>query len=599
MTTDAQAPAATEPLFEGFALVMLAPAQEARAREIAARELGPEWRVRPFGDEGLGFELTHAELKRGALAPGEAWQAAYRLRSLPGVVNAEPIFAAPPPPGDEAEDEGAASGESGEEFGGPGDIPFGSVFGSGHLDGSEDPEWSPQLMRVPEAWEVYRKRRPGTLPGDGVVVGHPDTGFTRHPEIVNHLLVEKGYDFESDDADAEDPLEGSEWKLQFPGHGTGTSSVIVSAGGAEAKYPGDPSGKAVKGIAPGAKLIPLRISKSVVLWNGSVLNLSRAIEHATEAGAHVISMSLGTGFPSPRLLSSIVDAQRRGVIVLAAAGNYVRVVVWPAAYQEVVGVAACNVERSPWRHSSRGGAVDVTAPGESVWCARSVRGDAGITPDVDRGSGTSYAVAAVAGIAAMWLSYHGREELAARYGAEKIPAIFHQILRQSCEADSDWEANRYGAGIVNAEKVLTAPLPDGVEHPVPALHLPSAAGEPSGVLGLLAHIFEQPLRETLGLSFSAGELTPEEKLRAALARLLNTPAEGVKTQLSEVGRELAFYLATSPELYEQFETVLAQEAGGLSFDSGAPDTVEGVRASLLLGGASDALKGKLTAANTP
>lgn len=587
--------AASGPLFEGFALVMLTPGQEARAAEVVAQELGPDWRARPFGDEGVTFEVTPPGQKRGALRPAEAWQKAYRLRALPGVVNAEPIFAVPPASSEfdePAAQPAPAEGEAGG--GGPGDVSFGSLADGDNLDESQDPDWSLQQMKIVEAWQVYGERHGDRPPGDGIIVGHPDTGYTRHPEIVDHLLIDKGYDFESDDPDAEDPLEGSSWKLQFPGHGTGTSSVIVSARTTQSKYPGDPSGKAVKGIAWGAKLIPLRVAKSVILWNGSTINLARAIDHAAKAGAHVISMSLGTGFPNPLLLNAITDAQRRGVIVCAAAGNYVKIVVWPAAYPDVIGVAACNVVRSPWRHSSRGGAVDVTAPGESVWCARAVRKDGGgFDPDVDRGSGTSFAVAAVAGIAALWLSYHGRDELAARYGAEKIPFIFNQILRQSCEQDAGWEADKYGAGIVNAEKVLTAPLPDGVEHPIPPVNLSAPGQTPAGAGGVLSHLFERALSLTDGFSFAPGELPPEQKLRATLARLLNTPEDAVEMRLREVGQELAFHLATSPELYEQFEEALSASSGGMSFDPTATAPVEGVRADLLSERASESLRRRL------
>jgi len=306
-------------------------------------------------------------------------------------------------------------------------------------------------------------------------------------------------------------------------------------------------------------------------------------------------MSLGTGLPSQRLLSAVTYALRRGVIVCAAAGNYVRFVVWPAAYPEVIAVAATNALRAPWRHSSRGQMVDVSAPGESVWCARSELDAGALRPDVNRGSGTSFAVAAVAGVAALWLSYHGRERLAERYGAEKIPFIFNQILRASCEPGDGLEQGRYGAGIVNAVKVLTAPLPDGVEHPVPFLSLPAPGQAPHRPEGIFEHLFESTLEGADdALSFDPGARPPDERLRAALAKLLNTTEANLKARLKEVGPELAFHLATSPELYDRFESGLTSEAGGISFDTpGTPDEVEQVRAGLMSGGVSDALARKL------
>lgn len=99
------------------------------------------------------------------------------------------------------------------------------------------------------------------------------------------------------------------------------------------------------------------------------------------------------GLWSWRLHEAVRFAQKRGVIVLAAAGNCVRFVFWPAAYSEVIAVAACNVLKQPWHGSSRGGAVDVTAPGELVWHA-----DAS-NLQTRQSSGTSFAVATTAGLA--------------------------------------------------------------------------------------------------------------------------------------------------------------------------------------------------------
>jgi hypothetical protein len=239
--------------------------------------------------------------------------------------------------------------------------------------------------------------------------------------------------------------------------------------------------------------------------------------------------------------------------------------------------------------------VDVSAPGESVWCARTGLDNGSLRPDVSRGSGTSFAVAAVAGVAALWLSYHSRDELTARYGAEKIPFIFNQILRTSCDSGEDMEASRYGAGIVNAEKILKFPLPDGVQHPVPSLSLPGDVPTPLQPEGIFEHLFESRLEESPeSLSFEPGMLPPGERLRTTLAKLLNTTEGDLRTRLKEVGAELAFYIATSPELYDQVESTLSASLGDMSFDpSMTPEEVKEVRMGLLSRGVSDALASKL------
>jgi thermitase len=571
-----------EPIFEGFAVKAARPGQEAAVREAVDRELGAGWSVRPFGDAGEGFEIVNAAA--GALTPGEAWEKTYRLRTQPGVIYAEPLFAfalsAPP------ESEADAPAAAPEEAAGPESAPFGSIFGSGEPAESDDPDWSLREMNVFEAWSRFEGT--GRLPGAGVVIGHPDTGYSRHPENVANLLIEEGYDFLKGDADAADELAGSSWRLEFPGHGTATASVIVSPGGAQTQYAGDPSGKAVKGVAPGAKLVPLRISKSVVLWRGSALALSHAIEYAADRGAHVISMSLGTAVFSERLLAAVTYAQKRGVIVLAAAGNFVRFVVWPAAFDEVIAVAASNARRGVWRHSSRGGAVDVTAPGEDVWCARAEKTGGRAAYDVGRGSGTSFAVAATAGVAALWLSFHGRERLVERYGAEKIPALFKDILSRSCEPVPEWGRGKFGAGLVNAAKVLDAPLPDGVEHLMPSFGLRENEPVNAGGLATFAHLFEQSLPPAEEFaSFSPGG--PAPTLEGGLAELLRVSEGELPQQLKQVGQELAFHFITDPLLYGSFEQSLQD---GLAFNEAG--WVGGVRAGLMAKSASAALKSKVS-----
>src|SRR5687768_12678166 len=75
----------------------------------------------------------------------------------PGVVHAEPIFAAPPPMHDE-ESEGEMPAEGAEAGGEPGEVDFGSFSWGAELEESEDPDWSLRQMRVFEAWEVFAQR---------------------------------------------------------------------------------------------------------------------------------------------------------------------------------------------------------------------------------------------------------------------------------------------------------------------------------------------------------------------------------------------------------------------------------------------------------
>ncbi|KAB8335554.1 S8/S53 family peptidase [Scytonema tolypothrichoides VB-61278] len=565
--------------FEGFFLQMVMPGLEHRVREIVTKTLGSNWKVKSIGDNHTEFEVSK---KGDTLSVKEAWNKTYHLRSQPGVVDAQPLFAVPLPyRSDWNQDSKQAVAR----------------FEHKALDESSDVEWSLKQLRVLEAWSRFFPD-PNLPPGHGIVIGLPDTGYTKHPEILANLLLRQSYDFLKNDKDPTDELETPLGEIiNNPGHGTSTASVMISPRRAQSNYP---TGKSVTGVAPGAKVIPLRVSYSVVLL--SVTNLADAIEYAATHGVHVLSISLGTGLFNQRLRSAITYAQRRGVIIVAAAGTMIPYVVWPAAYDEVIAVAGSNVRREIWWGSSRGSQVDVTAPGESVWYAKTDKDNGEFKYNVLQGSGTSFSAPIVAGVAALWLSYHGRDQLIQRYGAEKIPFIFNQILRDSCEKFPTWKPNLFGEGIVNAEKVLAAPLPDNVSNSViaPAFALTAHPSIDNGRLDTFLHLFEQQLSDSQLDGNFVGVGQDKAKLRSCLAKLLQTTETELPKRLKEVGQELAFYFAINPELYKQFADALStKQPSGTQLqtktltESPKPRNLDQIREMLLSQGVSQVLQTKL------
>jgi serine protease len=557
-----------DPKFEGFFLQMVVPGLEQRCRELVTQSLGKDWKVKLIGDNLTEFEITP---NQHGLSVKEAWDKTYNLRSLPGVVDAQPLFAVPITERSDWEQESR---------------PLIASLENEALAQSDDVDWSLKQLRVFETWSRFFPDS-NQLPGDGIIVGHPDTGYSEHPEILANLLLKQGYDFLKRDNDPKDELETPQTEIiNNPGHGTSTASVMISPKAGQGTYP---SGKAVTGVAPGAKIIPLRVSYSVVLL--SVQNLSEAIEYAANQGVHVISISLGTGFSNQRLRSAIIYAQKRGVIIVAASGTYIPYVVWPAAYDEVIAVTGSNVQREIWGGSSTGIQVDVTAPGESVWFAKVTKKDGTIQYNVEQGSGTSFSAPFVAGVAALWLAYHGRDQLIQRYGVEKIPFIFNQILRDSCDKFPTWKPGKFGQGIVNAEKLLAAPLPDNVTQSViaPGFALSEHSSIDNGI-DTFAHLFEPQLLDTEPRANFVGAIRDNLSLQSRLAQLLQTTETELPKRLKEVGQELAFYLSANPELYKQFAASLRSETED---ESSKPINLELLRKMLLSQGVSEVLKTKL------
>ena len=204
-------------------------------------------------------------------------------------------------------------------------------------------------MHVPAAW-VFSEQNGRPSRGEDIIVAQPDTGITPHVELVGVAFV-PGFDVIDDDNDPTDPLT----EPGNPGHGTGTASVLVVAG----SY-------IVTGSAPKARLMPIRTIESVVRIRQ--ITVARAIDWAIQEGAHVVTMSLG-GIPASALHRAISRAVEADMIVLAAAGNCVRLVVWPARYDECIAVAATNAADQPWPGTCRGEPVDISAPGQNVYRA--------------------------------------------------------------------------------------------------------------------------------------------------------------------------------------------------------------------------------------
>ncbi|MDP6017957.1 MAG: S8/S53 family peptidase [Candidatus Latescibacteria bacterium] len=400
------------------------------AQQLARTVLGDGWELQ----RSPGDPNEYDALYRGSTAIGfaQAWQLAHELAEDDAVVYAEPSLSFP------------VAGEFEQAHDGPARALRASSRGSSsHKAGTEIPAWGLELCRVPKAWqriEAEHKR-----PGAGVRVGHPDSGYRPHDEMdATRVMTQIDFDF----------LGGDSETISNKGnHGLATASVIMSGtGGVDDR---------IKGPALHAEIVPLRVTKpgwirpAPVLIGGGMRRLRDAIDHAVKVHCKVISMSLG-GLPSRSVKKAIRRATDSGVIVLAAAGNQVRTVVWPARYDDVIAVAGCDIDRAPWSGSSHGGSVDITAPAESVW--RACYNKKG-KPDEARSDGTSYAVALTAGVAAMWLAYHGADVLAAKYGREGVHELFASLLKATANKNHNLPAGEFGAGIVDAEALMKMPLP--------------------------------------------------------------------------------------------------------------------------------------------
>jgi subtilisin family serine protease len=149
-------------------------------------------------------------------------------------------------------------------------------------------------------------------------------------------------------------------------------------------------------VAPGAQIMPLK----AFAGDGSsdLFNIVRAIYYAADNGANVISMSFEIAQGSPALQDAIQYALSKNVVVVAASGNDGgQILVFPSAYNSVIGVGSTSNTDTRSSFTNFGtNSVFIAAPGEGV-----------ITTypggNYAAGWGTSFSAPLVAGEAALVL----------------------------------------------------------------------------------------------------------------------------------------------------------------------------------------------------
>ncbi len=293
------------------------------------------------------------------------------------------------------------------------------------------------------------ERLAGFATGAGVRVAVVDSGVdAANPQLAGH--VDRGRDF----------LHGHpDGRQDCIGHGTAVASVIAAAARA---------GAGLRGLAPGATIVPVRVSERTGDGGDPAGpgTFAAAIAWAASPGggdADVINLSLVTTRDDPRIRAAVQDALNAGVVVVAAAGNQGAdgPPPFPAAYPGVLGVGALGPDGVLAGFSQRGDYVDVTAPGVGVTIAVPGRGQT-------TGQGTSFATPFVAATAAL---------IRQRFPTLTPAQVTRRIQATADPAPGGARSDAYGTGVLNPYRALTETLAaQASPAPRPALLFPPAAG---------------------------------------------------------------------------------------------------------------------------
>jgi len=199
-------------------------------------------------------------------------------------------------------------------------------------------QWNLPEIMTETGWKV-------TKGSPDIVVAVLDTGVqSDHPDLKGRLV--KGVNIVDPSADPEDDV----------GHGTHVAGIIA----AEVN-----NNEGVAGMTWYTKIMPVKVLDDT--GAGSTYSVAEGIIWATDNGAHVINMSLGNYAQAEFLHDAIKYAHDNGVVLVAASGNdNTERPGFPAAYPEVLAVAATDPDESRAEYSNYGDYIDVAAPGTSI-----------------------------------------------------------------------------------------------------------------------------------------------------------------------------------------------------------------------------------------
>ncbi|MEO0336416.1 MAG: S8 family peptidase, partial [Pseudomonadota bacterium] len=290
-------------------------------------------------------------------------------------------------------------------------------------------KWGLKLTDSKRAWRVSQGSK-------DIVVAVIDTGADMHTDLTGNLWRnsgETGKDIRGNDKATNgidddqngyiDDVHGFNFVgnnhdlSDNHGHGTHIAGIIGAEGG---------NGVGISGVAPKVSLMILKYYDPKAPGINNLMNTVKAIDYAVRNGAHIINYSGGGLEPSPQEKAAIARAEKRGILVVAAAGNeqsdsdvhgY-----YPADYdlKNIISVTAINKSRRVLDSSNWGlNSVDLAAPGHNIYS---------LLPGNQYGfmTGTSQATAFVSGVAALVMAQD--PELRS---AEKI----HKYLTQTGDID--------------------------------------------------------------------------------------------------------------------------------------------------------------------
>lgn len=315
-------------------------------------------------------------------------------------------------------------------------------------------QWGLTQIGAEAAWDVEQGAVTMTVAvlDTGLDLDHPDlTGRLWHnPGEIPGDGLDNDNNGYVDDVNGWNWIDGNNAPQDDVGHGTHVAGIAAASGN---------NGLGVAGVDWNARIMPLRILDAG--GAGTHADAAAALVYAADKGARVINMSFGAYVGSSVLHDAVIYAGQSALLVGATGNNDQTDPFYPAAYPEVLAVAATGLGDVKAAFSNYGLWVDLSAPGESIWST--VYND-----DYVGWSGTSMAAPFVAGAASLvWTHYPNLSPGSLR----------GQILNTAADVDTP---NPAYAGLLGVGRLDLYAALSTSPHPQLSLHSFTVDGTPAG-----------------------------------------------------------------------------------------------------------------------
>ncbi|HEY0537492.1 MAG TPA: S8 family serine peptidase [Actinoallomurus sp.] len=290
--------------------------------------------------------------------------------------------------------------------------------------------WAQRVLAPERAWALTR--------GGGLIVGIVDTGVSAATPALSGAVLS-----------GRDVLAHGAADTDCRGHGTFVAGLLAAR---------PKAGSGLAGIAPGVRLLPIRVAPDENQVDPGPL--AAGIRAAVAGGARVIAVGVATATSTSALRGAVAYANAHDVVVVAstdmAGMSATGDAVYPAGLPGVLAVASVEADGRPASSLGSKERPDLAAPGSDLLSV-APRGNGNVTA-----SGSGVAVAFVAGAAALVRAYR--------------PGLKAGEVRHRLEATADHPTGRLpdpavGYGMADPVAAVTTALPEESGEPAPEPHV--------------------------------------------------------------------------------------------------------------------------------